>query len=168
MEVWTGSAGSHSDNDSNCPDDDCTGHITDWSSQGVDVLCHSDTTNVEGCNREDTQNNEEQQSAIGSDLGEVSFRSFEEGHSSVVEDAGLNTEITWNESDDWQQDDFDGQTEHSFIANDLEWLEVVFRKKLLLEDEQETVCEQGKNNQQVTNNLQTLKLMAILLHWLHH
>ena len=95
---------------------------------------------------------------ISDNLCKISFRSLQERHCSFTKNTGFNTKWTRNESKDWQQNQFNGQSKHSFITNDLKGLKMILWQKFLLKYKQETICKKRENDEQVSYNLKSLKI----------
>lgn len=116
--------------------------------------CYS--SNVEGCNREDTQNAEEEEGSIGESLRKVCTRFLHEGQSFVAEHASCLTESARNKTDDGQQDKVETEAEKSLISDNLEGLQVVLGQQFLLEHEEEAVEEEGGEDEDISDCLETL------------
>lgn len=72
--VRVGLPGSDGDDDAHDPHQDCPGYIADRPGESVDVFCYGHAGDVEGCNREDPEEAEEQQDAMAESLLEVCQR----------------------------------------------------------------------------------------------
>ena len=147
---------SHCDDDPHDPNDNRTSHVTDRAGQRVDVLGYSHACHVEGGDREDSQNAEEEEQPVGASSREIGEGVFDERHTCRIHDAGIGSEGARNKARDYHENELDCQAEHALISDHFKRLDVIFRHEFFLEDELEAVSEERGDQQDVADDLQAL------------
>ena len=144
------------DNQTDSPDQNCSGYISDGSGQSVNIFCHSDSCDIESGNREYSQNAEESQSTICTSFVEIAGSVLHVGDRMFIEYTSSLAETAWNEVKDRCDEDIKAQSEQSFPADDLERLQVIFVEEFLLVDKEESIEDQWPDDEDISNNLQWL------------